>query len=179
MSILMLLVRVTGSLVVVVVLALLTARFVRGTARGQLSGDLQVRGRVGLTRDSAAVVLSSSGRRLLVGVSSTQITLLADLGPDRDASEQPVEQPREQPRERRRIIPERNPRQPVIPKQRQPESSQVQITQVPLSRRAARELRQNRRIAVPPTQRGSGSVLDPRTWRQGLEALRDFTARRR
>ena len=31
-----------------------------------------------------------------------------------------------------------------------------------------------------PTQRpaGTGSVLDPRTWRQGIEALRDATARR-
>jgi hypothetical protein len=31
---------------------------------------------------------------------------------------------------------------------------------------------------MPPTQRGTGSVLDPRTWRQGVEALRDLTARR-
>lgn len=28
-------------------------------------------------------------------------------------------------------------------------------------------------------QRGTGSVLDPRTWRQAVEALRDLTARRR
>ena len=34
--------------------------------------------------------------------------------------------------------------------------------------------------AVPkvPAQRGSGAVLDPRTWKQGLDALRELTVRR-
>jgi hypothetical protein len=34
--------------------------------------------------------------------------------------------------------------------------------------------------ATAPTARGAGSgaILDPRTWKQGLEALRDYTARR-
>jgi flagellar biogenesis protein FliO len=54
----------------------------------------------------------------------------------------------------------------------------VRVTAPPATRRAVREMNRRRRIAVPPTQRGSGSVLDPRTWHQGLEALRDLTARR-
>ncbi|MBK6870135.1 MAG: flagellar biosynthetic protein FliO [Kineosporiaceae bacterium] len=34
-------------------------------------------------------------------------------------------------------------------------------------------------LDIPGTRRaGTGSVLDPRTWKQGLEALRDLTARR-
>jgi hypothetical protein len=33
-------------------------------------------------------------------------------------------------------------------------------------------------VGQPAERRASGSVLDPDTWRQGLEALRDLTARR-
>ncbi len=37
-------------------------------------------------------------------------------------------------------------------------------------------------VSVParpvPRTAGSGAILDPRTWKQGLDALRDYTARR-
>jgi hypothetical protein len=67
-----------------------------------------------------------------------------------------------------------------VPVPRKATDADVVITQVPVSRKAMRQLdRGRKRLATPPTQRGgSGSVLDPRTWQQGLEALRDLTARR-
>lgn len=154
MTDLALLVRVAGSLAAVLLVVSLAARFARRTARGHGGGDLHVRERIGLTRETAAVVLESGGRRLLIGVGPTQITLLTDLG-----SVDPAD-----------------PRPPgVVPQQRRPDRG---AAQVPLSRRAIRETRQRRRIALPPSRRGTGSVLDPRTWQQGLEALRDLTARR-
>jgi flagellar biogenesis protein FliO len=203
-----LLARVTGSLVVVVALALLASRFARRLPQGRHSGDLRVCERVGLTRETAAVVLESDGRRLLVGVSPSQVTLLADLGPTPDAADAPrpalqaalpgqVLEPltRHQndtpgpkalqnviPAQRRvseQAVPASEPqRRTAPPALRSTEQDGVRMTTVALSRRSVRELQKRRRPAVPPTQRGTGSVLDPRTWQQGIEALRDLTARR-
>jgi hypothetical protein len=83
----------------------------------------------------------------------------------------------------RHVAPATDPVRHVVPAPRistevDPETGVV-IHQVPLSRKVIRELDRSRRRALPPTQRGTGSVLDPRTWQQGVEALRDLTARRR
>jgi len=204
--------RVIGSLVAVLLLAFVAARFARRTTPGRGRGDLRVCQRVGLTRDTAAVVLETDGRRLLIGVSPTQISLLADLGPHRCAELEaaadvvPAEVVPAQPaqparpalptrRSQRAATSSRNPvsRNPVseipapraasrritVPLPRRGGQADVVITKIPLSRKVIRQLDQRRRrLAMPPTQRGTGSVLDPRTWRQGIEALRDLTARR-
>jgi flagellar biogenesis protein FliO len=159
-----LLVRVAASLTAVVLLALVAAQVARrGTGR-QGRGDLCVRDRVGLTRETAAVVLETDGRRLLVGVSPGQVTLLADLG-----TSDPVAAPLGA--GAREVL-------AVLPRQTRPSPATPAISREnPLSRRAIRELDRGRRLAAPPAQRGTGSVLDPRTWQQGLEALRNLTAR--
>jgi flagellar biogenesis protein FliO len=242
MSTALLMARVVGSLVAVVLLALVAARFARRTSPGRGRGDLRVCERVGLTRDSAAVVLETDGRRLLVGVSPAQISLLADLGPTRPAAlearastvpgeilpgeilpgevllpwqpefaPEPIAEPapiagpapiaepalpaqpalptRRSQREAaaaasrkpgpRIPAPRAESRRVTVPLPRGGGEADVLITHVPLSRRVIRQLEhRRRRLAIPPTQRGTGSVLDPRTWKQGLEALRDLTARR-
>jgi hypothetical protein len=56
----------------------------------------------------------------------------------------------------------------------------------PLTPGALAPTRANRRVTRAPTGTraaakplpGTGSVLDPRTWKQGIEALRDLTTRR-
>lgn len=168
-----LLARVTGSLLVVVLLALLVARFARRTTRGRAGGELQVCERVGLSRETAAVVLEAGGRRLLVGVSPTRVTLLADL----TAAPLPGTLLGGEP-----LVRAPNAVESTVPAPRgaleQPGEPMARTSPVPLSRRVVRELDRTRRKALPPTQRGSGSVLDPRTWQQGVEALRDLTARR-
>jgi flagellar protein FliO/FliZ len=237
----LLMARVIGSLVAVVLLALLAARFARRTTPGRGRGALRVCERVGLTRDSAAVVLETDGRRLLIGVSPAQISLLADLGPSRPAAleatvpgeivpgeivpgevllpwqpePEPVPAPvaaaepafpqaappaqptlptlptRRSQREAataaaaarsagsRIPAPRAESRRVTVPLPRDGREADVVITKIPLSRKVIRELEhRRRRLAMPPTQRGTGSVLDPRTWKQGLEALRDLTARR-
>jgi flagellar biogenesis protein FliO len=168
----MMLARLAGSLVTVLLLALLAARFARRTTRGRPGGDLRVCERVGLTRDTAAVVLETGGRRLLVGIGPHQVTLLADLTEPMSAFPQS-----------RSDVPAGDPVRNAVPAPRistevDPETGVV-IHQVPLSRKVIRELDRSRRRALPPTQRGTGSALDPRTWQQGVEALRDLTARRR
>lgn len=181
-----LLARVSGSLLAVVVLALLAARFARRATRGRRGGDLHVRERVGLTRDTAAVVLETGGRRLLVGVGPTQVTLLADLGsaapgdefarvgaPDEGGAEPAAGSEPGSVGE-----PARHLGSAGVPTPRAPLEPGVRVHDQPLSRKTIRELDRTRRRALPPTQRGTGSVLDPRTWQQGLEALRDLTARR-
>ncbi|MFI7585884.1 flagellar biosynthetic protein FliO [Spongisporangium articulatum] len=42
----------------------------------------------------------------------------------------------------------------------------------------SRRDRRRRRVVQPRQQQASGSVLSPATWRQGIDALRDLTARR-
>jgi flagellar biogenesis protein FliO len=185
----LLLARVTGSLVAVVLLALLAARFARRTTHGRDGEDLRVCERAGLTRDTAAVVLECGGRRLLVGVGPAQISLLADLGPCLPAPPEvptatvPVlpagTEPPPAPTASTAAPTSTASRRVTVPVPRRGGQADVLITQVPLSRKAIRQLDQRRRrLAMPPTRHGTGSMLDPRTWRQGLEALRDLTARR-
>ena len=125
------LLRVVGSLVAVVALALVAARLAR---RAGIRGDgvgLRVVDRIGLTRDGALTVVEVSGRVLVLGVTPTSVTLITELDPAVAAA--PVTDPLAQ--------------EPAVPQQ-------------------------------PGRPTGTGSVLDPRTWGQGLDALRELTVRR-
>jgi len=73
--------RVSGSLVVVLLIAVFAARLARRAGRRSRHGGIAVRERVGLTRDTSAVVLEVGDRLLLLGVGPQQVTLLAELGP--------------------------------------------------------------------------------------------------
>ena len=187
---LMVLARVTGSLVVVLLVAVLAARLARRAGRGRgRTASLQVRDRVGLTRETCAVVLEVGDRMLLLGVSPQQVSVLAELGPSGTVVATAV---RPGPTalaiqgalgalggQAGPGVPAAGGGVPRVPAPRQPAVRVVQApAEVPLTRREVRAATGRRRQAVPPTQRGTGSALDPRTWQQGLEALRDLTARR-
>jgi len=130
--------RVTASLVVVVVLALLAARLARrASVRGPGVG-LRVVDRVGLSREAAVAVVAVAGRALVLGITAQNVTVLTELDP---------------------------------------EASAELLAPPPGGKRVAggSDLLTGE---LPARSRGTGSVLDPRTWRQGLDALRDATARR-
>jgi len=210
---LVVLARVSGSLFVVLLVAVLAARLARRAGRRSGRGGIAVRERVGLTRDTSAVVLEVGDRVLLLGVGPQQVNLLAELGPGaaaravqslpvqslpgRSVSVAPVAALPAAPTmpapvpwaQGAQTSPAARSEQPaweaMVPAQRSAAgpSEQASVRVVtgmpaaqPLTRRELREA--GIRRAVPPTRRGNGSVLDPRTWQQGVEALRDLTARR-
>ncbi|HST81973.1 MAG TPA: flagellar biosynthetic protein FliO [Kineosporiaceae bacterium] len=53
-------------------------------------------------------------------------------------------------------------------------STSTELDRIPAQRQAGGK----KRVVPQPTEQASGSVLSPRTWRQGIEALRDLTVRR-
>jgi flagellar protein FliO/FliZ len=113
--------RVVASLVVVVALAVLAARFTRRAGVRGGGAGLQVVERTGLTREASVAVLEIADRALVVGVT-------ADAGGT---------------------------------------SARAGVGPVPGS------------LTTGERPRGTGSVLDPRTWRQAVDALRELTVRRR
>jgi len=130
--------RVTISLVVVVLLAVIVARLARRAGVRGPGVGLRVVDRVGLTREASLAVVEVGGSALLLGVTAQSVSVLSTL----DAA----------------VLTESQ--APT------PEPSTPSASSTPSVARA--------QVA----RRGSGAVLDPRTWRQGLEALRDVTARR-
>jgi flagellar biogenesis protein FliO len=56
-------------------------------------------------------------------------------------------------------------------------SSSSEIDRIPAQRNQS-ATGGKKRVVPQPSQQASGSVLSPRTWRQGIEALRDLTVRR-
>jgi flagellar biogenesis protein FliO len=129
--------RVVGSLVVVVVLAVLAARVTRRTGVRGGGAGLQVVERAGLTREASVAVVEVAGRGLVVGVTAQGVALLTELEPGALEAYRPQQD-----------AARAKPGRPV-------------------------------RAVAPAGPAGSGSPLDPRTWKQGVEALRDLTARRR
>jgi flagellar biosynthetic protein FliO len=131
--------RVVASLVVVVALAVLAARFARRAGvRGGGSG-LQVVERAGLTREASVAVVEVAGRGLVVGVTPHGVTLLAELAPD---------------------------------------ALEAQRARAAEAEPAPRTVRL-KTLSTGERPAGTGSVLDPRTWRQAVDTLRELTVRRR
>ena len=147
--------RVTASLVVVVALAVLVARFARKAGVRGGGAGLRVVERTGLSREASVAVVEVGGRGLVVGVTAQGVSLLTELTAAELAAA----------------------------------ASQAESAPMASSGVLAEEAEGPRRIVVrsgpaalgsrTPGIRGTGSVLDPRTWHQAVEALRDLTARRR
>ena len=147
--------RVTASLVVVVALAVLVARFARKAGVRGGGAGLRVVERTGLSREASVAVVEVGGRGLVVGVTAPGVSLLTELTAAELAAA----------------------------------ASQAESAPMSSSGVLAEEAEGPRRIVVrsgpaalgsrTPGIRGTGSVLDPRTWHQAVEALRDLTARRR
>ncbi len=144
--------RVTASLVVVVALALLAARLARRAGRGGGGAGLRVLERTGLSREASVAVVQIGGRGLVVGVTAQNVTLLTELTGDELATARAAAAP---------------PPVTGLPGD-EPGATRVVV-------RSGRPPG----VGHVPSRPGTGAVLDPRTWRQALEALRDLTARRR
>ena len=148
--------RVTASLVVVVVLALLAARLARrASVRGPGIG-LRVVDRVGLSREAAVAVVEVAGRALVLGITPQKVTVLTEL--DAQTSAELLAPP---------------------PGGRRVAGGSDLGVALAGGSLAGGSLTGGSLTGEPAVRsRGTGSVLDPRTWRQGLDALRDATARR-
>jgi flagellar biogenesis protein FliO len=137
--------RVTISLVVVVLIALVVARLARRAGMRGPGVGLRVVDRVGLTREASLAVVEVGGSALVLGVTAHSVSVLSML----DAA----------------TLAEALPPEPAAPRRLG-------------SRPAGSTGSAGSTASAAKTLRGTGSVLDPRTWQQGLEALRDLTARR-
>jgi len=152
--------RVVGSIVVVLVLVVLSARLARRAGvRGPGSG-LKVIDRTGLTREASVAVIEVAGKALVLGVTSHGVNVLAELDLKEVAQAQAAAAPRG-PLPRVVKIP-----RPVLPQ----DSTGQDLPRQDLPRQGGRTPR--------ATRPANGSVLSPATWRQGIEALRDLTARK-
>jgi flagellar protein FliO/FliZ len=158
--------RVTASLVVVVALAVLAARFARKAGVRGGGAGLRVVERTGLSREASVAVVEVGGRGLVVGVTAQGVSLLTELTAEELAAASslaassgalPVSGDGAEGAE--------GPRRIVVSSEGPPWGTP------PEGNRAVR----SRQTAI----RGTGSVLDPRTWSQAVEALRDLTVRRR
>lgn len=177
--------RVTASLVVVVVLAVLAARLARRAGTRGPGVGVRVVDRAGLSREAAVAVVEVGGRALVLGVTSHTVSVLTELDPEQletararpDAAEPAVRVPWQLPR-----LPAGLPGWQLPTRSRRTVRGPVPPPAV-LRRRTDLEpeppvLGAPPPVAPPAPPSGSGAVLDPRTWRHGLDALRDLTVRR-
>jgi flagellar biosynthetic protein FliO len=150
--------RVTASLVVVVALAVLAARFARKAGVRGGSAGLRVVERTGLSREASVAVVEVGGRGLVVGITSQGVSLLTELtAAELAAATSPSPAT-------------------VSPSGALPAGAESPQRIVVRPERRALGTRPGRSPATAFP--GTGSVLDPRTWRQAVETLRDLTARR-
>jgi flagellar protein FliO/FliZ len=156
-----LLARVVLSLLVVLFLAVLAARFLRRSGLHGPGTGLRVLDRTGLSREASVAVVEVGGRALLLGVTAHGVSLLGELDPERLVPPAP-------------IVVDGSGSTEVRAGGLSEPGTGTGGTAVPASP-AGRTARAGGR---PPAVRGHGSVLSPRTWRQAVEALRDLTARR-
>jgi flagellar biogenesis protein FliO len=203
-----LLARVTGGLFVVLVVVAVAARLARrarGVGHGEY---LRVVERVPLSREVYVAVVQAGGRSLLIGVTPQGIAMLAplDVPPGQQPVHVVLETSRP-PGENRTTPPTPAPAAPARRDLAMPagvdmtghpdlasalraagrtsgdgdgaggagQGGAPAAEPGALPRRA--DVRRGR-AAVPQQRQASGSVLSPRTWRQGIDALRDATVRR-
>ncbi len=188
--------QVIVSLAVVIALALIASRLARRAGlRGQGQG-IQVLQRVALNREASLAVVDVGGRGLLVGFTTHSVNVVTELtgaeisslheggstarpagragrGTARGIGRRPG----------RGLLPTPRPQAGTEPRQGDPSPrphGEVTVTELPegAARTLARLAPTDLPAATAHTGTGTGSVLDPRTWRQSVEALRDLTARR-
>lgn len=182
--------RVTASLVVVVALAVLVARLTRRAGTRGPGIGVRVVDRAGLSREATVAVVEVGGRALVLGVTSHGVSVLTELDPeqleaararpDPDGSEPAAGVAWRMPRLQVPPRPRRTVRAPVPPpavlRRRTDVEPEPPAAPSPAVSPAAPTTAAP--PAAPPSPAGTGAVLDPRTWRQGLDALRDLTVRR-
>ncbi len=161
--------RVGASLVVVIVLAALAARLARRAGGRGPGVGLRVLDRAGLSREAAVAVVEVAGRGLVLGVTTRAVSVLTELDAEQLAAAQ-AEHGRTAPLPGRgagaavRIVASTDPGRVTDPA-RSPGGPAVRRWTGSAGR-------------ARPGIAGTGAILDPRTWRQGIEALRELTVRR-
>jgi flagellar protein FliO/FliZ len=153
------------SLAVVIAIVVVAARLLRRSGIKGPGAGLRVLDRTGLSREASVAVLEVDGRRLVVGVTSHGVSLLTDL----------TEGPRTAP--------------PLAPSAEAHAGADAgagagadtmallaDLVPAPRSEVAA-QADAGQTSAGRPAQ-AAGSVLSPATWKQGVEALRELTARK-
>ncbi len=129
-------------------LALVAARLARRAGmRGEGVG-MRVVDRIGLTRDGALTVVEVCGRVLVLGVTTTSVTLVTELDPC--AATAPASY---------------GSASHGSASHGSASHGDALVTEPGVPAPAARTV-------------GTGSLLDPRTWAQGLDVLRELTVRR-
>jgi flagellar protein FliO/FliZ len=156
--------RVTASLVVVVALAVLAARFARKAGVRGGGAGLRVVERTGLSREASVAVVEVGGRGLVVGVTAQGVSLLTELTSEELAAATSQAASASGSTSGDGAGGAEGPRRIVVPSEGPPWGT-----------RPERTASGSRQTVI----RGTGSVLDPRTWSQAIEALRDLTVRRR
>jgi flagellar protein FliO/FliZ len=170
-----LLARVVLSLIVVLLLAVLGARLARRLGLRTQGRNLRLLERLPLSRETFLAVVAVADRGLVLGVSAHGVRVLGELDGETLALAYPEPDPRSG---------------DIAAVEVRPDG--VTVTRLPDGAGSSggsgggssggsgggQGLANPGRRAPKAGRRGSGSVLDPRTWRQAVEALRELTVRR-
>jgi flagellar biogenesis protein FliO len=180
-----LLARVTLSLLVVVLLAVIGARLARRTVLRGHGRNLQVLERLPLSREASLAVVSVAGRGLVLGVTAQGVRVLSELDGETLAQAYP------EPEAGAVAGPGRRPSRAAGRAGVARGSGGVgKAGKVGRAGKVGKDGVAAVRVGPdgvtvtrltdddPPVPRGTGTVLDPRTWRQAVQAVRDLTVRR-
>lgn len=177
-----LLARVTLSLLVVVLLAVIGARLARRTVLRGHGRNLQVLERLPLSREASLAVVSVAGRGLVLGVTAQGVRVLSELDGETLARAYPEPEPDAAagPGRRPSGVAGRAGRATRATRAGKAEAADRVGTAGVAGVRVGPDGVKVTRLTddVPPVPRGTGTVLDPRTWRQAVQAVRDLTVRR-
>lgn len=160
--------RVVVSLIVVVLLALLGARLVRRTGLRGPGRSLRLLERLPLSREAFLAVVAVADRGLVLGVTAHGLQVVGELDAETVAQVYPEPAPNtgsgrgSGPGGRRRSG---------------DPGMTDKVAGVEVGEHGVKVTRVTGSTRTPPA-RGTGSVLDPRTWRRAVDALRDLTVRR-
>ena len=151
--------RTIGALIVVLAIAYGLARLARRSTSASMARGVRVVDRLALTRDASLAVVQVAGRGLVLGITSQSVSVLTEIEPTlllqhyRTAAH-PA---------------------PVHPMTATPGVADLPAAQ-PLTERRVDDARA--RPAPKGKSKSNGSVLDPATWGQAVNAMRDLTVRR-
>jgi flagellar protein FliO/FliZ len=150
-------IRIVFSLLVVLALMWGLARLLRRPLGGRRAGQLEVVGRLGLSRGAAVALVRVGGRTLVLGVTDQQVSLLTEADFDDEDPEPSVE------------------RVPV------PLSELVAAARAEGEKGSKPGIPQaGHRLQMSSSGQSAvaGSALSPATWRQAIGFLRERTGRR-
>lgn len=154
--------RVFASLLAVVALTLIAARLARRAGLRTPSRGVRVMERVPLTREATLAVVRVVDRAVVLGVTPHGVIVVTEIPPT----------------ETDQLYPTAGPEPDGVTVHRLPRGAGGALARLDPGEASGRGRPGRTEPGGTGAGQGTGSVLDPRTWRQGIEALRDFTTRR-